>query len=161
MKTAIKQIIPGVGVDKLKFGMTRDEVTQLIGNPEEIDNIPDDEDVMIESLESWFYDEMELTLVFDEDYEWKLVSMAISDEHYTLFGEPIVGRPLNEIIDLFKKNKVEITDRFDVSDESSTNMEVLESENEGLMVWVMDGEAIEVQIVPEVDQDGSTLIWPK
>lgn len=160
MKPEIKQIIPGVGIDNLKFGMSREQVKQILGAPEEIDNIPDDEDILIESLESWFYDKLECTLVFDEDYEWRLVSIALSDEHYTLFGDPIVGKTGDEVLDILKKHKVEITDRVDVSDEESPDMEVIESENEGMIIWVMDGEAIEIQIVPEVDEDGSTLIWP-
>lgn len=161
MKPQIKQIIPGVGIDSLKFGMTRDEIRNLMGAPEEIDNIPDEDDKMIDSLESWFYDELELTLVFDEDYEWRLVSIALSDEHYTLFGDSIVGRPVPDVIDILKKHKVEITDRVDASDPENPDMEIIESENEGLMIWAMDGEVIEIQIVPEMDEDGSTLIWPE
>jgi hypothetical protein len=161
MNPKIKQIIPGVGIDTLKFGMTKDEVRALMGAPEEIDNIPDEDDQMIDSLESWFYDELELTLVFDEDYDWRLVSIAISDAHYTLFGDPIVGKPLYEVLDILKKHKVEITDRVDASDAETPDMEIIESENEGMMIWAMDGEAIEIQIVPEMDQDGSTLIWPE
>jgi hypothetical protein len=161
MNPQLKQIIPGVGIDNLKFGMTRDQVRQILGQPEDVDNIPDDEDIMIESLESWFYDGLELTLVFDEDYDWKLVSVAISDGHYTLFGDSVVGKDVGEVLDILNKHKVEITDRVDVSDDETEDMEIIESENEGLMIWIMDGKAIEIQIVPEVEEDGSTLIWPE
>lgn len=160
MNPHIKQIIPGVGIDQLKFGMTRDQVKDLLGPPEDVDNIPDDEDMMIESLESWFYDGLELTLVFDEDYDWKLVSIAISDGYYTLFGDSVVGKDAQEVMDMLAKHKVEITDRVDVSDDDTEDMEIIESENEGLMIWLMDGKAIEIQIVPEVDEDGATLKWP-
>ena len=40
MKNNIKEINFGEGIGELKFGMTKDQVSSLLGKPDEIENIP-------------------------------------------------------------------------------------------------------------------------
>ena len=91
MKKEIKEIIPGVGLGTLKFGMTRDEVKKLVGKPDEVENLPGFEEEVNDELESWHYDEHEFSLVFDADYDWRLVSIAVSDPYFTFHGKNIIG----------------------------------------------------------------------
>ena len=86
MKNQIKEIIFGVGLGDLKFGMTRDEAKKLLGKPDEIENLPGFEEEVNDELESWHYDENEFSIVFDADYDWRLVSIAVSDPFFTLNG---------------------------------------------------------------------------
>ncbi len=161
MKQNIKEIVPGRGLGKLLFGMDRDEVMAIAGKPDEVENVPGFEEEVNDELESWHYDELEYSLVFDADYDWKLVSIAVSDPFFTLFGESVVGMSKEDCLDFLEKHNVPVTNVEDVSDDENPDMELVEAESEGLMIWFADGEAIEIQFLPEVEEDGETLKWPE
>ncbi|MBP6234993.1 MAG: hypothetical protein KA270_00080 [Saprospiraceae bacterium] len=161
MKKEIKEIIPGVGLGTLKFGMTRDEVKKLVGKPDEVENLPGFEEEVNDELESWHYDEHEFSLVFDADYDWRLVSIAVSDPYFTFHGKNIIGMDKQETLDLLSDLGIEISNEEDLSDDENPNLELIESEDAGLMVWFADDEVIEIQILPDVEEDGETLIWPE
>jgi len=60
----------GIGIDDLKFGMDRDAVKKLIGEPTEKELFSyseEDEDL----TEVWHYDEYNFYISFDEADEWK------------------------------------------------------------------------------------------
>ena len=156
----IKEIIPGSGLGAIKFGMTRDEVIKIAGKPDDVENLPGFEEEISDTLESWHYDEYEFSLVFDADYEWRLVSIAVSDPYFTYNGVSIVGMDKQDVMDMLEKNNIEISGMEDVSDEENPNLELVESDEEGLMIWFENDEAIEIQILPDVEEDGETLIWP-
>ena len=160
MQKNIKEIIPGSGLGAIKFGMTRDEVIKIAGKPDDVENLPGFEEEISDTLESWHYDEYEFSLVFDADYEWRLVSIAVSDPYFTYNGVSIVGMDKQDVMDMVEKNNIEISGMEDVSDEENPNLELVESDEEGLMIWFENDEAIEIQILPDVEEDGETLIWP-
>lgn len=160
MQKNIKEIIPGVGIGDIKFGMSREEVRKIAGKPDDIENLPGFEEEISDTLESWHYDEYEFSLVFDADYEWKMVSVAVSDPFFTFHGKSIVGMDKQDVMDLLEQNNIEISSIEDVSDEENPDLELIESENDGLMIWLEDGEVIEMQILPDVEEDGETVIWP-
>ena len=160
MQKNIKEIIPGSGLGAIKFGMTRDEVIKIAGKPDDVENLPGFEEETSDTLESWHYDEYEFSLVFDADYEWRLVSIAVSDPYFTYNGVSIVGMDKQDVMDMLEKNNIEISGMEDVSDEENPNLELVESDEEGLMIWFENDEAIEIQILPDVEEDGETLIWP-
>ncbi|MBK9735470.1 MAG: hypothetical protein IPO92_11040 [Saprospiraceae bacterium] len=160
MKKQIKEIILGSGLGELKFGMTREEVKKLVGKPDEVENLPGFDEEVNDELESWHYEESEFSLVFDADYDWKLVSIAISDPFFTLNGHSVIGMERDEVMSLFDKMGIEISNEEDLSDDENPDLELVESEELGLMVWFSDGEAIEMQILPDVEEDGETIKWP-
>ncbi|MBK8349645.1 MAG: hypothetical protein IPL08_19330 [Saprospiraceae bacterium] len=161
MKKEIREIKPGSGLGLLKFGMTRDEVKKIAGKPDEVENLPGFEEEVNDELESWHYDEHEFSLVFDADYDWRLVSIAVSDPFFTFHGKALVGMEKKETMDFLDSLGIEISNVEDVSDEENPNLELIESDEAGIMVWFADGEVIEVQILPDVEEDGETLIWPE
>ncbi|MBK9151185.1 MAG: hypothetical protein IPM26_09350 [Saprospiraceae bacterium] len=56
---------------------------------------------------------------------------------------------------------VEISEEEDISDEDNPDMQLIESEDAGLMIWFDEGEAIEIQLLPELDEDGEDIVWPE
>ncbi|HRO08146.1 MAG TPA: hypothetical protein PK047_04715 [Saprospiraceae bacterium] len=156
----VQEIVPSVGLGGIKFGMTRDEVKVVIGPPDDIENLPGFEEEVNDQLESWHYDEYEFSLVFDAIYDWKLVSIAVSDPYFTLFGEHIIDMDKQDALDILEKNNIVITHVEDVSDDENPDLILMESEDAGLMIWFQDDIAIEIQFLPEVEDDGETLIWP-
>ena len=59
-QTQLKNITPGIGLGVLRFGMTREQIKQLLGAPDEIVNEEADS-------ETWHYDELDLSLNFDQE----------------------------------------------------------------------------------------------
>ena len=108
MQKNIKEIIPGVGIGYIKFGMSREEVRKIAGKPDDIENLPGFEEEISDTLESWHYDEYEFSLVFDADYDWKMVSVAVSDPFFTFHGKSIVGMDKQDVMDLLEQNNIEI-----------------------------------------------------
>jgi hypothetical protein len=161
MKNQIKEIIFGVGLGDLKFGMTRDETKKLLGKPDEIENLPGFEEEVNDELESWHYDENEFSIVFDADYDWRLVSIAVSDPFFTLHGKSLIGLNKEDVLAFFEEKGIEISNEEDLSDEENPDLELLESEELGFMIWFAEGEAIEMQILPDVEEDGETIKWPE
>jgi hypothetical protein len=161
MNKDIKEILPSVGLGKLRFGMTRDEVRSLLGEPSDIENVPGFEEEHInDELESWHYDESEFSLVFDSAYDWRAVSIAVSDPFFTLFGEQIIGSPKDKVIALLSSKGYEVTATEDLPDEEIVDLKLYEFEELGMMLWSTGEEVIELQILPDVEEDGETIKWP-
>jgi hypothetical protein len=160
MKSNIKEVEFGAGIGDLRFGMSQDDVKNILGNPDEIENIETPEGEVSEELVSWHYNDLELSLIFDQQYDWKLVSLSCSDPHYTLHGRSIVGIDQDEFEDFLENLGIEISNVEDISDEDDTDFVLLESEETGLLVWFENGESVEFQILPDVEEDGETIIWP-
>src|SRR5680860_1281117 len=98
MKKALKEIKPGYGLGSLKFGMTREEVQSLLGKPSFIDKYS--HTVSKKDLtESWQYDELLLSLSFDEDEDWKLIMISVNDDFYEFEGKSLIGLNQDELIE--------------------------------------------------------------
>ncbi|MCB9308844.1 MAG: hypothetical protein H6567_02150 [Lewinellaceae bacterium] len=159
MKPNIKEIQLKTGIGDLKFGMLKPEVRQILGEPEEISEFESDaseEDL----LESWHYDTLELTLVFDPIYEDRLVSIGISDPHYKLEGKSVVGMSMEDCEKFLEKLNIQITDNDDMSSEEEPDLWMIECEESGMLIWISDDEVIEVQINPIVDNEDN-VAWPQ
>lgn len=90
MNKEIKNIIPNVGLGILKFGMSKDEIVELIGQPNEKEKIVDDQ-FPDEETEAWHYDELEISLGFEDIEGWKLLNIALSSNAYEFHNKKLVG----------------------------------------------------------------------
>jgi len=159
MKTELKNIIAGSGLDGIKFGMKRKEVEKLLGKPDEIDPSEDSDDGEDESKnELWHYDEIELSALFDEEFEWRLISLAVSSPDYLLNGESLVGITLEELQK--KMNAMDLGELFlDDELETEDGVQMYGVEDAGVYFWVQDGTVTEIQWGPELDEE-DVVIWP-
>jgi len=161
MNKKIQKIRPGTGLGELKFGLTKDEVTAIVGKPDDIENLPGFDEEVNDQLESWHYDDLEFSLVFDGDYDWRLVSIAVSDPFFQLDGHNVIGMNKETLMLVLENLGIEISNEEEISDEDNPDMYLLESEDAGLMIWLEEGEVIEIQILPDVEDDGETVKWPE
>ena len=93
----LKEIKSGVGLGNIKFGMTRSQVKVILGEPSEIEKFSyseTDEDL----TESWHYDELDLSAGFDEDVDWRLVTLAVSSPDYEFMGKKLIGLDSDELL---------------------------------------------------------------
>ncbi len=160
-KNNIRDIVPGTGLGDIKFGMTRKEVERLAGKPDETEHLPGLDDNPKDDLEVWHYDEYEFSVIFDAEYDWRVVSISLSDPYFHLFGKSIIGMPNDQALSFLKEMDIEISDFEDMSDEDCSDLQKLESDANGLIMWIEEGRVCEIQMVPEMEDDGETYKWPE
>jgi hypothetical protein len=158
MEKTNKNVLLGKGALDLVFGMTRDEVKAVIGQPDEVETFADDEDGQ---SEAWHYDEYELSATFDEADDWRLTSLAVSSPEFLFEGVNLIGLSSEEVI-----QQLEIMDLGDVSLEEIADEEVPEQQvatiiEVSLNLWFEEGSLTEIQWGPFWDEDEEEYIWPE
>lgn len=94
-------IYPLKGVNNLKFGCKQDDVRKILGEPDEIEHLEEDDDL---SSLIWQYWDMGLTIFFDEMDNSIFASAEIEDPEALIFGKRIFELSEKEAIELFKSN---------------------------------------------------------
>ena len=155
----LRDIQAGKGLGNLKFGMDRDTVKTLLGEPEEKEQQAYAEDGS-DRTESWHYDTFELSLIFDEEEEWKLVTIAVAARSYQVQGlQPIrlTKEQLEAELEAIGVNDFVFEDH---SKEGGTSHELLVSDSLAMNFWFDEDKCSEVQWGPFYDED-ETVIWPE
>jgi hypothetical protein len=101
MKIDKIKIIPMEGCNILRFGASDSDVLNVLGEPDERENI-EDEDY---NSEIWYYDELGITLFLDEiEDDGLLVSgMEFEENNLELEGVSIMGKSFDEMKAIGKK----------------------------------------------------------
>ncbi|NQV77671.1 MAG: hypothetical protein HQ490_04875 [Lutibacter sp.] len=159
MKKALKDIKPGFGLGNLKFGMTRAEVKLMLGEPSFIDKYShsDSED---DITESWEYDELELSISFDEEEDWKLIMISVNSSFYELEGISLIGlkeKKLLKELEAINLGKINLEDS---SEYDGQDQQVIEIDEKSINFWINDGVLDEIQWSP-LFLDDDTIVWPK
>lgn len=149
----IKQINIGKGLGTLHFGASKEQVLALLGEPSEIEKYTlsdlDDDDT-----EAWHYDDLDLSLSFDEETNWQLSSIALSSDAYTLDGQALVGKSKDEVVAFFNaKGYDDIEEDEEVKQENADNC-LLHVDKASISLWFEDDVLTEFQIGPCFNTDG-------
>ena len=159
MKEALKEIKPGYGLGVLKFGMSRAEVKLMLGEPSFTDKYSHS-DSNNDLTESWEYDELELSLSFDEEESWKLTMMSVNSDFYEFGGKSFIGKSEKEIVSELASLKMENVSLEDVSDRDGEDHKVIEIDEKSINFWFIDGVLDEIQWSP-LFVDDDTIKWPE
>lgn len=87
----------GIGSGSLQFGATRQQVRELLGEPDatrELDIFKDGTEV----LEMWDYRALRLECTFDKDDNFRLGSLQTAHPHATLDGAKLIGLAKNDAL---------------------------------------------------------------
>jgi hypothetical protein len=133
MKKTIKL---GQGIDdELLFGMRFDAVKKILGVPNEVDNsrLEDDEGETV----AWIYDDLGMTLFFDEEDEWRLGTIEVDDKEYSLNGDKLLGRSFLDVKRTLENMGLgEIKEEtFDIDETDGVDSRLLFSEDKCVNVW--------------------------
>jgi hypothetical protein len=157
MDSSLYIIQPGKGIGGLFFGMSKEETEQILGKPDEVERYSLDE-FDNDDTEAWHYGDGDISLSFDQEYEWKLSSIAVSSDEYLLDGEKIIGLSIDDFEDLCEqKGWGELEEDAEIAEEDE-GVAMLHLEQKGLSFWFEDDILSEVQLSPIFD--GETVIWP-
>lgn len=157
MEANLQEIIPGKGLGTLRFGASRDEVKNTIGQADEVEKYSLDE-FDSDDTEAWHYDEKGISLSFDQEYEWKLSSIAVSGDDYQLDGVKLVGKTIDEIEELCEsKGWGELMEDEEIAEEEA-GIAMLHLEEKGISFWFEEDKLSEVQLSPLYVND--QIVWP-
>ena len=155
----ILEIKPLNGLGSLRFGMSRDEVTSLLGEPEDVDeySFSGAEDDL---SESWHYDEMDLSMSFDAEDDWRLVTLAVSSPDYQLEGHSLVGLNRDELLSLLESIGI-----GNISEENELALDMpghqlVAAHDHFMNFWFEGNRLMEVQWSPRFNDDDE-IEWPE
>ncbi len=155
MKKALKEIKCGFGLGNLKFGMTKAEVKLILGEPSYIDKYSHS-DSANDLTESWQYDELEISISFDEEEAWKLTMISVNSGFYEFKGKSLIGKSEKDVL---AHLNIEDTYLEDVSERDGENHKVIEIDEKSINFWFIDGVLDEIQWSP-LFIDDDTIKWP-
>jgi len=158
MNKAWQQILLGQGLGVLKFGMTRAQVLAIVGEADEKE-MSSNSAQADDHTETWHYDDMDLSLGFDEQEEWRLVTIAVTSDYYVLESKSLIGKVFDVVEDELLKLEIDDLELDDESTEEGIVNKILSSEEFELNLWFEDDVLSEIQWGPLYDDDDK-IEWP-
>ena len=151
-----KSIVPGVGFANLKFGMNEEEVTSVLGKPDEVEVLDMDDG---ETVNMYYYDEIGVSMSFDSMADMRMVEIAFENSEYTLNDNLFSGMSK----ELFLKHAEGLGeyDVEDLTDEGSDVNELYSFEDKNINIWIREGVVDSIQIGPFWSDDDEEILWPE
>ncbi len=150
MKENLKSINLGAGLGDILFGMSREAVRKILGDPTEIDDNPFKEELG-HRTQTWHYDELKLSLSFQEPIEWELDTISVTDAFYILNKESLIGKSMMMVKTALEKMDVTDLEMEDHSDEDGAKHTLLSSDSYLSNFWFDNNILAEIQWGPEDD----------
>ncbi len=100
MKKITPDIVPLKGFGELQFGVNLKDAFKFLGEPDEIEDVNDEDDVVKTTI--CIYDDFGLTLFFEGIDEQVLSIIEIQGMDAELFGKKVFGLEENEIATLMR-----------------------------------------------------------
>lgn len=168
-----QKLIPTVGFGQVRFGMTIDEVEQLLGKPDEkfdemLGDAPDDLSTQL------IYEELGLSLSFDKAVNFRLVDIMTQDDDspVTLGDDIRLGDTYDKVLAATQKADWGPMEEHDIEDdldedglddgekEEARSLTEYELPEVSVVLWFKGGRLDTIQIGPEYDEDDN-ILWPR
>jgi len=158
MNEDIKNIIPGEGLGIIKFGMTQDQVVKILGEPNEKEKIVDEMYPDEESV-AWHYDELEISLGFENIEGWKLLNIALSSPDFEFHKRKLIGMDREKLMTTL--DKLGLTEFLldESSEEDEESQTVIRSNETSVNFFLDNGILSEIMWSPIPDEE-QNLIFP-
>lgn len=154
----IKDIIIGVGIGEVKFGMLKTDVLSILGLPTEKDIEKDFETG--DAVETWDYENYGVAFSFDEEEDWRLETITINSSNFELNGVGLVGKGVQEVQDFIEKHELGEMEFEDYSTPENPNHELIDVDEANMFFWFTNEVLTEIQFGVQWDEDDNAL-WPK
>ena len=145
----IKDIRFGKGLGKIEFGMSKSELRDILGEPDEIESMDEDSDE--EVTVNWHYDQHELSVTLMEVEEWIVVMIAVSSPNYLLNGNALIGKSKSDLMNTI--NKLGEVKTEDLSTSEIPDYEVDTVDTVAANFWFENGLLSEIQWSPLWEED--------
>ncbi|WP_210462582.1 MULTISPECIES: hypothetical protein [Rufibacter] len=143
----------GYGIGDLHFGLSMDDVEEIMGEPEEVEE-SDEEDEF--EHKAWNYWDSGFSFYFDKEDDYRLSCIETANPNVTLFGKKIFEMSQQEVEDLFKQNGVQNVEKEKIEN----NVTCLSYEREMIDLYFEEGKLLAVNFGVHMD-DNLEVLWPK
>ncbi|MBC3539496.1 hypothetical protein ACFSC6_18395 [Rufibacter sediminis] len=143
----------GYGIGDLRFGLSMDDVEEIMGEPEEVEE-SDEEDEF--EHKAWNYWDSGFSFYFDKEDDYRLSCIETANPNVTLFGKKIFEMSQQEVEDLFKQNGVQSVEKEKIEN----NVTCLSYEHEMIDLYFEEGKLLAVNFGVHMD-DNLEVLWPK
>lgn len=113
-------IKPGIGLGNIHFGATMDECKACFGAPEDEFK----EDFEGEGYLTWYYDNGDMALCFEASEDHRLGTIIVYHREATLNDKKIIGKSLDEIRSMLKKDSYTAVEEKDETAPGTTFLSV-------------------------------------
>jgi hypothetical protein len=148
-----KDIRLGKGLGKIKFGLTMEEVEELVGEPEEIEE-SDEEDEF--EHQAWNYWEEGYSLYFDKEDDYRLSCIETANREVQIWGDRVFEMSKDQILQLFADNG--ITDPEE--EEAETGETRLSFDKEMIDLYFDEDQLIAINFGVFIN-DNLEVVWPE
>ena len=149
------KILPGIGFDKIRFGSTRDQISILLGDPDEavLNNDEDGE------TETWHYDDLDLSLLFDCEEDCRLTALSITSVDYSLNGKVLIDVRLTQLYHELDQMGYDDIDTEDISVDDESDMLMVSVDEVAVNFWIEDDMVKEIQWAVLLNEN-QEICWP-
>ncbi|TRZ74982.1 MAG: hypothetical protein D4R97_03265 [Bacteroidetes bacterium] len=151
------EIVLGRGIGDILFGIPKQELAEILGVPDEIDNPEDPERI---DWEIFGFNSINCLFSFDPDYEDRLVEIVIENGYFHIGKKIRVGVRKEDLLNSGVELKFGKSVIQDMSTEELPTHELISYDQAGLHLWLDDGIISSIQISPLLNEEG-LIIWPE
>ena len=148
-----KDIRLGKGLGKIKFGLTMEEVEELIGEPEEVEE-SDEEDEF--EHQAWNYWEEGYSLYFDKEDDYRLSCIETANREVQIWGDRVFEMSKEQILQLFADNDITGPEE----EETETGETRVSFEREMIDMYFDDDQLIAINFGVFIN-DNLEVLWPE
>jgi len=153
-------IVPGIGVGEIEYGMTEEEVIKHLGKPDKID-----EEEYVEGTGDWhrvlWYSPRNVNFTFNKEDDYRLGTITIMGSGYKLFNKELFNAPKSLVRKIVIEHFRELMPIEDYTLLENEPHECLNSDELGIMFWFDSDNLSEMQCGYLYESDNETIIWPK
>ncbi len=149
------QAVPGVGIGSIRFGISREALLDMLGEPDDIDTNEEDG----ESCEHYYYDDLDVSFTFSDAEGDRLLLITIGNPVYSIGGKLSAGMERPDALEAIRELGWEDPMIEDVSDKENPRAFIYSYDDQGLDVWFDDDIITGLQMSP-LWKDDDTIAWP-
>lgn len=142
----------GYGIGDLRFGLSMEDVEEIMGEPEEIEE-SDEEDEF--EHKAWNYWDTGFSFYFDQEDDYRLSCIETANPNVTLWGKKIFELSQQEVESLFKEQGVQTVEKEAVEN----NVTCLSYEKEMIDLYFEEGKLLAINFGVHMD-DNLEVLWP-
>lgn len=152
-------IVPGIGIGEIQYGMTEDDLIKLLGKPDKIDV-----EEYVEGSGDWhrvlWYSQRNLNFTFNKDDDFRLGTITIMGSGHKLFNKDLFNAPKSLVRTVVAGQSQELLPVEDYTELDNEPHECLNSNALGIMFWFDSDNMSEMQCSYLFESDNETIIWP-
>lgn len=149
-------LLLGKGIGEIVFGMSRNDIENILGKPDEVESIRYSDD---ERSVTWYYYDKALDFTFDSTDDYKLSYITTDSNEYHIEKKIKVGLKYDELLDFIEELELGLYDIEDMSSEDLQHQLLISFDSKSLNLWFDNKVLTEIQFGPFYDEDDKPQ-WP-